>query len=197
MKKYYIGLFILALVTFGVVGYVLTLGIQSRQDVKTEKSAQDVADKLNNYINTKQQIPTSLAEVGAKDVPESIKYTKISEKNYKICVTYRASKGYGSSDITTVLTGAAMSRAYGSAGTTGYNDNPSNYEPSSLYINSTHKKGEDCQTIKPYISSYNSYNGSGSSSGSTIDEFCNPKGKYYETYKTYCTPATTPKTTVQ
>lgn len=188
MKKYYIGLFILGLITLGLVGYVLTLGIQSRQDVKTEKSAQQAANKLNSYVRDKQKIPESLAEAGVNDVPPSIKYTKISEEKYKFCVTYKADKGYGSSDLTSVITNAAASRVYG--GDSSFSDT-SSYEPSTLYLNYTHKKGEDCQTVKPYI--YQSFDSSSSSS----TDYCDPTNQYYQYYKSYCSTTTTPKTTVQ
>ncbi|MDB5182285.1 MAG: hypothetical protein JWO47_69 [Candidatus Saccharibacteria bacterium] len=195
MKKYYIGLMVLGLLTFGLMVYVIVLGVQSSQDVKTEKSAQDIADKLNKYVENKQEIPSSLSAAGVKDAPKTISYSKISDEEYKFCVTYKAAKGYGSSDISSALTSAAMTRAYGSAYS---GSSSSTYEESTLYIGYTHKKGEDCQKVKPYLSGYNSLidNGSGSSTG--IDEYCDPAGKYYSTYKQYCDPVTpAPKTTVQ
>jgi len=189
MKKYYVGLLILGVITLGLTVYVISLGIQSKQDVKTEKSAQEISNKINSYISKKQKIPSSLSEVGANDVPDTIKYTKLSEEKYKFCVTYKAAKGYGSGDITSVLTNAAMSRAYG--GASAYED--TSYEPSSLYPSYTHKKGENCQTIKPYIYSYDNYNNY--DYGSSKDEYCNEGGKYYEQYKDYCPASTTPTIT--
>jgi type II secretory pathway pseudopilin PulG len=187
MKKYYIGLFIIGILALGVSGYVLSIGVQARQDVKTEKSAQDIANKLNEYINNKQTIPATLSEAGVHDVPSTISYNKLSEAEYKFCITYKAAKGYGGSSITTAVTGAALSQMYN---TPSYTDTtyPST-EPSSLYPDYTHKKGENCQTIKPYLYN-NSY--------TNPPDYCSPSYQYYQDYKSYCESQTTsPSTTLQ
>lgn len=174
MKKYYIGLMALGLFTVGIAVYVLVMGVQARQDVKTEKAATKAAEKLNNYVSSKQKIPSSLKEAGVSDVPSTITYTKISNEKYKFCVTYKADKGYGSGDVTTALTGAATSKLYGSS----YPELDDESEESYLYLNYTHKKGEECHTIKPYIYS--------SSSSTYEQDYCDPSSRYYETYKNYC-----------
>lgn len=181
---------VLGILTFGLMAYVIILGVQSRQDVKTEKRAQEIAEKLNSYISKNQEIPESLSAADIKDVPDTIKFSKTSDEKYKFCVTYKAAKGYGGGDITSVLYGAAASQTYGSS----YDSYQSDYEPSTLYIGYTHKKGEDCQTIKPYIYNYDSYN-------SYDDPYCDPSSQYYDTYKDYCLQvgpnSAKPKTTVQ
>jgi len=178
MKKYYTGILILALVTLGLTGYVVNLGLKTRQDVKTEKSANDIATKLNSYIQKEQKIPKDLKAAGVTDAPGTISYTKDSEKAYTFCVTYKEAKGYGS-DITSTLTSAATSRYFGSSGS------ESSYKPSSLYLSYIHKKGENCQTVEPYL-----YNRSSSSSSSSLynstSQLCDPEGEYYEYYKDYC-----------
>lgn len=198
MKKYYIGLLVLGVLTLGLGIFVITLGLQSRQDVKTEKAVQTISSKLNNYISTNQVIPANLSVVDVKDIPNTITYTKLSYTEYKFCVTYKAAKDYGSGDITSVLTNAAFSQVYGSQSASVNDNYPSDtsYQPSELYIDYTHKKGEVCQTIKPYIN--NSFNYT-RNSVPTIDEYCDPQGKYYSQYKQYCNSptTTTPKTTLQ
>lgn len=182
MKKYVIGLIIITLVTLGLAGYVVSLGLGSRQDVKTEKSEQEVGDKLNAYIIKENKLPDSLSQAGAKDVPSSITYKKLSSEEYKLCVTYKAAKGYGGSDITSVVTGAVISNMYGMGSSPDYSG--SSYTPSSYYPSYTHKKGETCQTVKPYLQpDYSS-----TSPSTIIDDsaYCSPTGQYYEFYKDYC-----------
>ena len=82
------------MLTLGFAGYVMSVGISSKQDVQTLKTAQDIASKLNTYVQNNQKIPESLSEVGVEDVPSAIKYTKDSEKEYSFCVTYKAASGY-------------------------------------------------------------------------------------------------------
>lgn len=176
MKKYYIGLMALGLFTIGIAIYVLMMGVQARQDVKTEKAATKAVEKLNSYVSSKQKIPANLKEAGVKDVPSTITYSKLSEEKYKFCVTYKADKGYGSGDITSALTGAATSQMYGD-----YPAPETPEEETYLYLSYTHKKGEECHTIKPYIYSFDTYNDS-----STETDICSPTYKYYQDYKSYC-----------
>ncbi len=177
MKKYRLGLLILGLITIGLTIYIATLGLSTRQDVKTEKSIEDVGNKLNSYIDREQEIPESLDVVGARDVPSTITYTKLSEKEYKLCATYKAAKGYGSGDISSVVTGAIFSRYYGYDSS--LYEGSEDYKPASYYPSYTHKKGQDCQTIAPYFQQDYS---------STFDdeEYCSPEGMYYQYYKDYC-----------
>jgi len=196
MRKYYIGLLILGIITLGLSGYVITLGAQARQDTKTEQAAQEAATKINSYVSKKQKIPASLSDAGVTDAPSTISYTKLSSSSYKFCATYKAAKGYGgATDISNAVTGAALNRVYGSTGATAEDDysSSSSYssEASALYINYTHKKGEDCQTVKPYL-----YSSSSSYTNPSDDYYCDPSYKYYSTYKSYCENLT-PDTTLQ
>ena len=178
MKKYYIGFIVLALVTLGFTGYVLKLGADAKSDKKLETSAQDIANKLNDYIQDKNKVPNDLGDIGAKDVPSAIRYTKNSEKSYTFCVTYKAGSGYGGVDVTSIVSGAVASSMSSSYKT------DSTYKPTSLYLNYSHTKGENCQTVEPYISS--SKSSSSSSTQSLMDEYCDPSAQYYEYYKSYC-----------
>lgn len=149
MKKYYIGIAIICLLTLGFAGYVMSVGISSKQDVQTLKTAQDIASKLNTYVQNNQKIPESLSEVGVEDVPSAIKYTKDSEKEYSFCVTYKAASGYNDYGLGQSLVGTALS-----GGATIYDDPnyfESQYTPESLYVDQYHKAGENCQKVKPYF----------------------------------------------
>ncbi len=179
MKKYYIGLIVLAVLTLGLTVYVIGIGGKAKDDTKTEKSANEIATKLNDYISKNNRVPASLDAAGIKDVPSSITYSKKSDEKYEFCVTYKADKGYGSADASNLLTGALMGGMYGgAAGNFSDSSSTSSYEPSSLYLNYTHKKGKDCQTVKPYIQTY--------TSSSQLDDYCKPTNQYYSFYKSYC-----------
>lgn len=148
MKKYYIGIIVIAIATAGLVIYTITLGAGSKQDQKTEKSANEIAQKLNSYVSTNQKIPESLNEIGVKDVPSTIIYTKKSTSQYEFCVTYKTASSYGP-DITSIFWGSALQGAQENYDD--YGSSNSNYEPSYLYVSYYHKKGKSCQTIKPYL----------------------------------------------
>lgn len=152
MKKYYIGVVVILLITFGFVGYTVYLGLESKSDVETQKSAEEISKKLNEYVKNNQKIPESLSEVGANDVPSTISYTKLSDSQYKFCVTYKSASGYYDSGISGVVTGVTANSYPDEYYESPY---PSDYTEPDLYIDSYHKKGENCTTVKPYFS--NSY----------------------------------------
>lgn len=153
MKKYYFGLIFIALITLGLAGYTLSLGAANKQDAKTEKKANEVAKELNSYITKQRKIPETLDEIGVKDIPESIRYTKKDTTKYEFCMTYKAASSYGT-DISGLMMGAALRETTSKDTTSNYYDDYSSYEPSSLYPSYYHKKGKTCQTIKPYLYSY-------------------------------------------
>lgn len=153
MKKYYIGLFIILLFTFGFVGYTIYLGIGSKIDIETQKSAEEISRKLNNYVGNNKKIPESLSEVGVNDVPTTIVYTKLSDSKYKFCATYKSASGYYDYGVSGVLTGV-MANNY----TENYDDvYPSDYREPDLYVSKYHKKGENCTTVEPYLDNYNNF----------------------------------------
>jgi hypothetical protein len=167
IKKYYVGFIVLVVITAGITIYTLIQGASSKQDIQTEKKAQEIATKLNSFIASKFELPASLEEAGIKDVPDTIKYTVKDDTSYKFCVTYKAASSYGSGDITSLLWGSAL-RDLSQVDTSNY-DSP-DYASSSLYLSYYHKKGENCQTVKPYnlyIPSNNDYYSSYNSNTST------------------------------
>ena len=176
MKKYYIGLLVLAAIVVGLLGYTLYQGGLAKQDKVVLDRATEIADKLNNYVSTENKIPASLSAADIDDVPEAISYKKLSDEKYKFCVTYKsASRGYGVGP-TEVLTAALMQQY--AAGAYDYGDS---YEPATLYVDSYgYTKGENCQTIKPYLSS------SLDDTTNSQAQFCDPEGEFYEFYKDYC-----------
>lgn len=180
MKKYFIGIGIIGVVVFGLSVYIISLGVQSKQDKATYEKATDTADKLNDYIRKNRKIPDSLQQAGVDDVPDTIKYTK-SDTTYTFCATYKADRGYGGSDITSVVTGAAL-RSYD------YEyDYESDYQPSSLYVTYSYEKGENCQTVKPVgLRTSTSYGDDGLGGSSSIyDQYCGTQ-TLRERYETYC-----------
>ncbi len=155
MTKYYIGLAVIGLITIGLFIFTVNLGATGKQDVQTQKKVQEIETKLNSYVTKNQKIPSSLEEAGIKDVPNTITYTKNSDGlTYKFCVTFKAAKGY-STDPTDLLWGGGLKGA-STTDDSSYSSYESTYQPSSLYISYYHKKGETCQTIKPYFYNYGS-----------------------------------------
>ncbi|MBI5906892.1 hypothetical protein HY857_02450 [Candidatus Saccharibacteria bacterium] len=150
MKKYYIGLMLLM---FGAIG-LLVITLSQAKSAKTDKDTLDkagsISTKLDNYISQKNTIPSDLAAAGIKDVPSTITYTKLSSSKYKLCATFSgASDGYDAG-WASLFTGAL----YGSDSTTGRGSAPGDTQGDYFdsYMLYTHKKGQNCQTVKPYIS---------------------------------------------
>jgi len=147
LTKYMIGLGVLLLF---VVGLVVWLALQAgavRSDNKTYKAADKIAMDLESYISAKNKIPAKLTDATKEPVPATISYTKLSDSRYKFCVTYEsASSDFSAADAQSKI----LSSAYGI-------DDPyqDSEEDTYLYVSSSHKKGQNCQTIKPYISTYN------------------------------------------
>ncbi len=152
MKKYYIGIAIICAVTFGFVGYAAYLGAVGKQDVEVEKKVTEIADKLNNYIANNQKIPDNLEEVAGDDIPSAIKYTKQSDSEYTFCVTYKSASSYDVRGLEGALLGAGLGGA-----SYNYDDYqyPDDQNSSSLYFYGSHKKGENCKTVKPYLANTN------------------------------------------
>jgi len=157
---YKIGLLVLGLAVAGLVVFVVMQAGPAKQDKQTSDKANQVAEQLNSYIDKNSKIPESLNEAGINDAPSTISYKKESEESYKFCVTYqRAGSDYGS----TVLEDTIYRGMTGVQTSTSGEDYYSG-EQSYLYLNPEHDKGQNCQTIKPYV-----YGDPGSNDGSSID----------------------------
>lgn len=172
MRKYRIGLIVIGLIVAGLSIYVLSLGAKSKQDKKTFESAQKIAKSLNAYISREQEIPDSLQEAGINDVPQTITFNKTSNRAYRFCATYNTDKGYGGFDLTSTLTGAALS---GLSDGMSLEDYESSYTPSSLYISYSYHEGQNCQNVSPNLRS----------SSSSSDVFCGT-AELRQRYASFC-----------
>ncbi len=147
LKKYAIGLAVTMLFVVGLSVWLVAQAGVVKADNKAYDTATKIADKLNGYIDSEQVIPESLSDASIHNAPDSVTYTKISEEKYKFCVEYKTnSSGMDTASLTT----SVMTGLYGDMSSGNYPDDDK-YEPTSLYINYYHKKGQDCQTIKPYV----------------------------------------------
>jgi len=144
LTRYKIGILILSVLLFGLLGYVVISSAGQRQDNVTQAKAEAIADKLNDYTLDESIVPENLEDIGVKDVPSTISYDKKSETTYVFCATYKnASNDTPGTSLGDVVSGAALG-AYGA----GYGGS-SNYESSYLTIGK-HTKGKNCQTIEIY-----------------------------------------------
>ncbi len=142
--KYQAGLAVIGAFTLFLCIFVLFQAGDVKQDNATLKTASDIAQKLNDYTSNQQSIPDSLSAVGARDIPAAISYHRLSDTSYQFCVTFKAAAG--DTNALRLLEDAA-SRSTNSEAT--YDSGNS-----SLYISSVHKKGENCQTVTPYVYNY-------------------------------------------
>jgi hypothetical protein len=151
VAKYKIGLAVIMLFVIVLLIFVVVQASATKQDNNTYNQANNIADTLNNYIDTNLVIPASLSEAGVNNVPSTISYQALSSSSYKFCVDYKStSSGFDTSGVETELITAADRNAnIASNGNDYYANN------SYLYIDSTHHKGENCQTITPFQSDDN------------------------------------------
>jgi hypothetical protein len=157
--KYQVGLAVLGGLVLGLLAFVIVQAGSARQDAKTQKTAEAIATKLNNYLVSEQAVPESLDVIKVDDVPETITYKKLSDESYKFCVTYKSAGNPASATALMSQATGGYSDLYTGGGDTAYND--------TLYISTTHKKGEHCQTIKPYLYT-SSYKDTSDYSSSTV-----------------------------
>lgn len=145
LLRYKIGLAVLLAFAFVMTGLVLVQASGTKQDTKTNSAASDIADKLNTYVDNNQKVPGSLAEAGAKNVPSTISYTKLSDTSYKFCATYKGnSSGFDA-------TGTATDLLSGSGSSSITNEPNIPVDNSYLTIDSTWHKGANCQTINTQV----------------------------------------------
>lgn len=153
LAKYKIGLAVIGAFTLVIVAVVIAQASATKQDSATYTSATKIADSLNNYVNQNQTIPDSLSSAGVPIVPPAVTYHKLSVSSYRFCVAYKAtSSGFNAASVeSNLIAGGALSSSAPSADTT------------SLYIDSSHHKGQNCQTIKPDTTSgvYSPYGSTG------------------------------------
>lgn len=182
LGKYKIGLLVIGLFVVVIFIFVLIQASNYRQDKETSETADKVAQSLNSYISTNNEIPENLSDATSES-SDQIKYTNNGDGTYTVCVTYNSDFGYGdnlgSTSISSVLYRGTT--AYSSSN---YYYSSSDRNPSTLYFYAGDKqKGENCITVEPYIYESNSRSGSGSYDFNYV---CETDYEYYEYYKDYC-----------
>ena len=161
LTKYKIGLGVIGLFVVGLLIYLLAQAGATKHDISTYKAASNSADKLTSYINDKGTIPVSLAAAGIKNVPRAVSYTKLSTEKFRFCVAYKTtSSGYDSGSAVSSLIYRGM---YGSAND--YSVLSSQGDSTYLYVTNVHTKGQNCQTIKPYLPDTTTYTDTKADSG--------------------------------
>lgn len=169
LAKYQIGLFILAVFALAMTGFLVVQANAAKTDAKTYKSAEKTANAINEYISTRSIIPASLKDANITYDAKTVSYKKDSATTYTFCVTYKAN---GNSLDGTNLIGDTL---YGS-GYSGSSYEDDDYKAESIYLDYTWKKGENCQTVEPYIveKQYNDSlldNSGGSGSGASNSQY--------------------------
>lgn len=147
IRKYYIGLGVLMLLALGFLVYAFTQAGAAKSDRRTNKTVEQISSKLDLSTATTGTVPDSLQAAGITDPAPTVKYTKLSATQYKICIEYK-SAGNGFDAGWFSLLGGTVS-----AGT-----NDQSYSKSTDYFDTTveynHKKGQNCQTVTPYGGGY-------------------------------------------
>lgn len=149
LKKYYVGFSVLIILALGFLIYTLSQAGAAKTDRTTNKSVEKIGMKLDIYITDNGVIPDSLATAGVDNIASAVKYTKLSDSQYKICINYKTTASGFDASWTSLFSGAL-----GASGSTTSNSGSSYFDTT---VEFNHKKGENCQTIQP-----NLYNGNNS-----------------------------------
>jgi hypothetical protein len=145
MIRYKIGLLVIGLFTLGLLIWLLVQAGPTRQDVRTDKLANDMADSLNNYTDSNFAIPATLAQAGIHKSSPYISYTKLSDSKYKFCVTYKTTSS--DFDPSAAVDNVLTTGMEGAAILPGDTIDTSSDFNSDLYIPTSHHKGVNCQTV--------------------------------------------------
>ncbi|HET7320150.1 MAG TPA: hypothetical protein VFI84_01020 [Candidatus Saccharimonadales bacterium] len=157
-RRYQVGIVVLGLFTIIVAVILAVQAVSAKQDIVTAKKAEEVASKLNSYVQSKQSVPDSLDALKVNDIPSSITYAKKSTQSYEFCVTYKsASQDFSVNSLEQGLTGFGLT-SLGSSSSSGSSYYADLASTGYLYLPPTHKKGQTCQTVQTYSypSSYSS-----------------------------------------
>lgn len=191
LLKYKIGLGVLFAFALVLVGVVMVQASSTKQDTKTNNAAQAIADKLNTYTSDNDTVPATLADAGAKNVPSTISYTKLSDTSYKFCATYKGdSSGFDA-------TGVATDLMTGSSSTDSTPNLPA--DKSELMIDSTYHKGANCQTVQMFriLANSNPCVGLNNASCANSPDTVQPQSPASNSSVTLCDYATTTTTGCQ
>ena len=143
LKKYYVGFSVLMIVALAFFIYAISQASAAKTDRTTNKSVEKISTKLDNYISDGGSIPDSLGQAGIDSVAPTVKYTKPSDAQYKVCIDYKTAAGGFDASWASLFGGI-----FGAGGSTSNSSGSSYFDPT---VESSHKKGENCQTVKPYL----------------------------------------------
>jgi len=169
IKKYYLGFFVLLAIGIGALGYALSQAGAAKVDKKTNDAVQKISQKMELYTIS-NGVPESLQQAGITDVPSTVKYTKISDSKYKICLDYKAASSGFDAGWFSLLGGGFNSPYTTDSGDKSYFDSTVQYN---------HKKGENCQTVNAG-SYYYGGNTQNYNSGGTTDTSTNTNQQSYD-----------------
>ena len=145
MKKYYLGLVILVVLSLGLVGFTLAAGKDSKKDEETSKKVESVSNRLMDYIYQEGRLPSSFEEANIKNAPSTIRYERLDNERFKFCVYYdKAGSSFDAGPLA-LLTGLIF-RAQPV--------DEASQDEEKAYLDSytliyAHKKGDNCQTVNP------------------------------------------------
>jgi hypothetical protein len=144
IKKYYIGFGVLIVLMLACVAYVFSQAGSAKADKLTDKTVEQISSKLEINIADKGIIPGSLEEAGIKDPAPTVKYTRLDDTKYKVCIEYKTGSNGFDAGWGSLLLGGALNQGF----------QPES-NPDKTYFDSTvqfsHKKGQNCQTVTPYL----------------------------------------------
>ena len=145
MKKYYLGLAILIALSLGLVGFTLASGKDSKKDEETSKKVESVSNKLTEYIYREGKLPSSLEEADIKNVPATIKYERLDEERFKFCAYYDKAGSSFDAGPFALLTGLVF--RVPPPDETSQDEEKTYLDGYTLSY--AHKKGDNCQTVRP------------------------------------------------
>lgn len=143
MRKYYVFVIVLSAIVLAIAAAVLIADSPRRHDRVRYKSAYRVIQDVQSYVNadTKRGIPPDVSAVYAKNAPKDVAYTRINDKIFTVCATFKQDRN-----------------ATGSYDTYGY-DNDGQYHSAKSYVDQ--QKSADPQTtywfVGPYMYEYDGH----------------------------------------
>ena len=146
LLKYKIGLGLLVLGVLALVTFVVLQAGGAKQDAQTVQRANDIANKLNDYVTNHNATPGTLAEAGVHDAPATISYRKVSGQKYVFCVTYRESSMSSEQLSPTAISDAIQGSSLSSGG------EPDAGIDGEAFVPDSHHAGQSCRTVTPLLS---------------------------------------------
>jgi hypothetical protein len=147
LAKYKIGLGLIGVFVLVLLILVISQASGTKKDTDTYNQANNIANTLNNYLDTNDTVPSSLEEAGVNNVPSTITYQKLSDSKYKFCVDYQTtSSNFSASSVESNVINSGASGSLTSGSST--DGSLTNSTETILIINTSHHKGMNCQTVE-------------------------------------------------